>query len=50
MKTVQTSVCKRCGEPTGPRELVVRNSLADPLQVSECGHCGAIVDIGGHLW
>ncbi|QOS11116.1 small CPxCG-related zinc finger protein [Haloferax gibbonsii] len=45
--TAKRPVCKRCGSPVGPGGVVVRHAGTDPLQVSECGRCGAIIDIGG---
>ena len=40
----------RCGTPTATDRLVVVNSVDDPLQVSECAGCGAVVRIAGHGW
>jgi len=48
--TTSTGYCVRCGASTGRGRLVVTNSAADPLQVYECGGCGAIVRVGGHEW
>ncbi|MEZ3167161.1 hypothetical protein ABNG02_07465 [Halorubrum ejinorense] len=42
--------CVRCGASTGRGRLVVANSADDPLQVYECGACGAVVRVGGHEW
>ncbi|WP_276272175.1 hypothetical protein [Haloarcula litorea] len=50
MRDTQSTVCRRCGAPVGPEDVVVRHAESDPLVVSECGRCGAIVTIGGHPW
>jgi ribosomal protein L40E len=42
--------CRRCGESTGSTAVVVNHASSDPLQVTECRRCGAILDIGGHRW
>ncbi|WP_177232537.1 hypothetical protein [Halogeometricum rufum] len=42
--------CRRCGEPSGPTAVVVNHARSDPLQVTECRRCGAILDIAGHRW
>jgi len=49
-KLLEEDVCRRCGERTGPEDVVVRHSAGDPLVVSECPGCGAVVRIGGHAW
>lgn len=50
METEHSAVCKRCNGPIGPGNDVTRQSPSDPLVVSECSGCGAIVGIGGHQW
>ncbi len=42
--------CKRCTDSSDPVDVLVSNASSDPLQVSECVRCGAILDIGGHQW
>ena len=44
-----TVPCKRCGAANSPDQMV-RHSADDALQVSECRHCGSILEIAGHRW
>ena len=41
-------LCRRCGGPTDVTDVVVRHPPSDPLVVSECAGCGAIVGVGAH--
>ncbi|WP_440991977.1 hypothetical protein [Haloarchaeobius baliensis] len=50
MSDARTVVCRRCNGPIGPADVVVRHSADDPLQVTECANCGAVVRVGSHRW
>jgi len=50
MIEIRPAVCKQCGGPTGGTDVVVKHSPSDPLVVSECARCGAIISIGAHQW
>jgi RNase P subunit RPR2 len=43
-------ICKHCNAAVGGDDVVVRHSLDDPLQVSECANCGSVVSVTGHRW
>ncbi|MFD1567823.1 hypothetical protein [Halolamina litorea] len=49
MSTTDVPTCNRCGarDATVDRQLT---HATDPLQVTECRRCGAILSIGGHEW
>jgi predicted nucleic acid-binding Zn ribbon protein len=41
-------MCERCGDSDG--RPIVTTATDDPLEVSECERCGALLDIGDHDW
>lgn len=47
---VETPRCRQCGGAIGRSDVMINHSPSDPLVVSECANCGAIVSIGGHAW
>ncbi|MFC7134269.1 MULTISPECIES: hypothetical protein [Salinibaculum] len=44
------SVCRRCGERAETGGQPPGRPQSDPLVVSECPNCGALLSIGGHPW
>jgi RNase P subunit RPR2 len=46
----EQGVCHRCGAVQGSTPTQTGQAASDPLVVSECSSCGAIVGIGGHQW
>lgn len=50
MSDARAVVCKQCNAPVAPEEGIVNHSADDPLQVTECGSCGAVLSVGSHRW